>query len=79
MKLFGIAYENKTLYIGLFIVHFEITVAKKDKNIQYNKLSDNDIEWCWQHSYGNTEWTKIKAFAHSLLKKTSEQVAKEQK
>ena len=72
MKLLGIAYENKTLYIGFLIVSFEITIGKKKESVTYGALNDEEIDYCWTHSHGNTDWTKKKAFARAILRKAQE-------
>ena len=71
MKLIGIAYENKTLYIGAWFVNFEISIGKKEIS-KIVDLSDEEIDYCWTHSHGNTQWMKQKAFARAILKKASE-------
>jgi hypothetical protein len=35
-------------------------------------LTDEEIDYCWSHSHGNTPWMKQKAFARAILKKASE-------
>ena len=35
-------------------------------------LTDEEIYYCWSHSYGNTPWIKQKAFARAILRKAQE-------
>ena len=35
-------------------------------------LTDEEIDYCWHHSHGNTPWMKQKAFARAILRKASE-------
>ena len=35
-------------------------------------LTDEEIDYCWSHSHGNTPWMKQKAFARAILRKASE-------
>ena len=72
MKLLGIAYENRTLYIGFVLVSLEITIGKKKELVTYCDLKDEEIDYCWTHSHGNTDWMKKKAFAMAILRKAQE-------
>ena len=36
------------------------------------ELTDEEIDYCWSHSHGNTPWTKQKAFARAILRKAQE-------
>jgi len=35
-------------------------------------LTDEEIDYCWSHSHGNTPWMKQKAFARAILRKAQE-------
>ena len=35
-------------------------------------LTDEEIDYCWSHSHGNTPWMKQKSFARALLRKAQE-------
>jgi hypothetical protein len=35
-------------------------------------LTDEEIDYCWNHSHGNTPWMKQKAFARAILRKAQE-------
>ena len=39
---------------------------------QPTDLTDEEIYYCWSHSYGNTPWMKQKAFARAILRKANE-------
>ena len=39
---------------------------------QPTDLTDEEIYYCWSHSYGNTPWMKQKAFARAILRKAKE-------
>ena len=39
---------------------------------QPTDLTDEEIYYCWSHSYGNTPWIKQKAFARAILRKAQE-------
>ena len=71
MKLIGIAYENKTLYIGAWFVNFKINIGEKQTS-KIVDLSDEEIDYCLTHSHGNTQWMKQKAFARAILRKAQE-------
>ena len=53
-------------------------VRSKDSEVQtihiggFRELSDEEIDYCWTHSHGNTPWTKQKAFAMAILRKAQE-------
>ena len=36
------------------------------------ELTDEEIDYCWSHSHGNTPWMKQKAFARAILRKAQE-------
>ena len=36
------------------------------------ELTDEEIDYCWTHSHGNTDWMKKKAFARAILRKAQE-------
>jgi len=35
-------------------------------------LTDEEIDYCWSHSHGNTPWMKQKAFARAILRKAQD-------
>lgn len=39
---------------------------------EVKELTDEEIDYCWNHSHGNTPWMKQKAFARAILRKTQE-------
>lgn len=36
------------------------------------ELTDEEIDYCWSHSHGNTPWMKQKAFARAIFLKVQE-------
>jgi hypothetical protein len=52
----------------------EIEALKQSKFDANNKvnLTDEEIDYCWSHSHGNTPWMKQKAFARAILRKANE-------
>ena len=52
------------------------TIVKLDRIPLYThpvkELTDEEIDYCWSHSHGNTPWMKQKAFARAILRKAQE-------
>ena len=70
--------EGKLFYIPLYthppsLVDWSYQQGYKvGKETHPTDLTDEEIYYCWSHSYGNTPWMKQKAFARAILRKAQE-------
>jgi len=50
----------------------QLHIASLQRQLDHRELTDEEIDYCWSHSHGNTPWMKQKAFARAILRKAQE-------
>jgi len=48
------------------------THPHSEESVKAKTLTDEEIDYCWSHSHGNTPWMKQKAFARAILRKAQD-------
>lgn len=56
----------------IILMEAQDQISSLQRQLDYKELTDEEIDYCWSHSHGNTPWMKQKAFARAILKKAQD-------